>query len=314
MTAKQDKLLQQQQQQQNTAPDLLPPSDLDLSSCSDLIIPTVLHTGHTQPETLSSGALPRPTCAPYFSGLIKSTWAYFGLSPSSARDSTELLAMEMDTISNTCRGVYHILKARLMQVGLGRKYTSYLHEGQSQSMNLADARAYASRRVILEVGKKIHHPAFGMSEWEATDLVRDFDRTITQALRWKSLFDAVGVPEALLIHYDKGQNVTGIVGNTPLPDLTSVSDGEWPSLLNMLLSPAFGLKRTCIKLSGVVDMIQQLKGLEDRSEYRNRLVANLERRIRDVLVDENRHEDYEDVGEDDESMADADSSYDAGAI
>jgi len=48
------------------------------------------------------------------------------------------------------------------------------------------------------------------------------------------------------------------------------------------LSPVMGLKETCLRLNGVVDMIQRLGGL-DISEKRTFIVGEIDRRIKDVL-------------------------------
>ncbi|QKX62875.1 uncharacterized protein TRUGW13939_10043 [Talaromyces rugulosus] len=83
-------------------------------------------------------------------------------------------------------------------------------------------------------------------------------------------------PEVLLIHYNEDEIVYW--GNLPLPDVASVSDDEWSSLLQALLSPALGLKETCVKLRWALDMIERLDGLKE-SELRTYLVVSIEQRV-----------------------------------
>ncbi|KAJ5677596.1 uncharacterized protein N7477_003229 [Penicillium maclennaniae] len=104
----------------------------------------------------------------------------------------------------------------------------------------------------------------------------------------------------------------------PIPDINSVSNEEYDSLLVNLLDPSLGLKETCLKLSGVVGMIQHLQDLGE-SEIRTFLAQEIKRRVKDVLgspessdiSEEEEEEDGDgddDDDDDDESMADESTS------
>lgn len=299
MTAKQDKQLQQQQGAARSIP---PPPRPERSSGAESVIPNPEPCKGTQPKKQADGGPSArwPNCAPYFSSLIKASWGYFGWPPSSIKCSFDMIETG---------NVYRALKSRLLAIDVGRRYTQLLQEGMSNKMmSPEEFRAYASRRVIYEAGREDVDPTRQRDDLEVAEFVRGFDRTITLGLRWQDLLDAVGVPEVLLIHYDNEE--TDFWEDIPFPDVELVSDKEWPFLLNGLLSPSLGLKEACLRLSGVADMIQRLKGL-DESELRTYLAVSIQQRVKGVLGDEKSLPDYECDGEDDESMADADSNHDA---
>jgi hypothetical protein len=176
---------------------------------------------------------------------------------------------------------------------MAREYTRVQQEELSKGKSLEESRARTFQRLKCEEteGK--------MSQVDA----HAFADAITEALRWQSLVDAVGVPEIFLLdYYDED---TDIWGDIPLPDIASVSDKEWPSLFRTLLSPTLGLKETCLRLSGVVDMIERLRRAEEL-ESRKGLVRNIEQRIEHVLGTWTDLPGCFDEDDDDYSMTDSD--------
>jgi hypothetical protein len=104
-------------------------------------------------------------------------------------------------------------------------------------------------------------------------------------------------------------NETNIPDDIPIPAIELVSNEEYHSLREELLSPTLGLKETCLKLSGVVHMIQRLRGLE-RSELRTFLTQEIKRRVKDVLGDSEDSEDEPFDNEDDSVEEGAEQSQD----
>jgi hypothetical protein len=155
-------------------------------------------------------------------------------------------------------------------ISIARDYTKVLQEELSNERTLEESRARAIQRIMYADTKDETIPVD----------IHEFADTITEALRWQSLVDAVGVPETFLIDYDEED--TEIWGDIPLPDIASVSDEKWPSLFSTLLSPTLGLKETCLRLSGLVDMIERLRGARELGSRRC-LVKNIEQHIEHVL-------------------------------
>jgi hypothetical protein len=176
---------------------------------------------------------------------------------------------------------------------LVREYTKVQQEEQSKGIGLEESRTRAIRRLTSEETKEDLGPVD----------VHKFADTITEALRWQSLVSAVGVPEIFLIDYDDED--TDAWGDIPVPDIVSVNDKEWPFLLSTLLSPTLGLKETCLRLSGVVDMIERLRVTEELGS-RESLIRNIEQRIEHVLGSWKDLPGYLSQDEDDYNSTDSD--------
>jgi hypothetical protein len=240
-----------------------------------------------------------PKCAPYFSSLIKASWEDFAWPEVSEAYYYDVRPKYITGDDLGTDGVYGTIKNRLFRIDISRRYQSFVQERIACGMGLEESRAYASRRLAYEAGKDD-------GEKLADDTVNAFvlglDSLLTVALRWQSLMDAVGAPEVLIIHYDEDE--TEYWGDLPLPDVASVSDDEWPSLFQALLSPALGLKETCLKLSGVIDMIEHLDGLGE-SELRAYLATSLLQRVKKVLgTEKSLPGHWSEYDGDDDSMAD----------
>jgi hypothetical protein len=176
---------------------------------------------------------------------------------------------------------------------LVREYTRVQQEELSKGIGLEESRTRAIRRITSEET---------MEDLGPVDVHESAD-TISEALRWQSLVDAVGVPEIFLVDYDDED--TDVWGDIPLPNIASVSDKEWPFLLSTLLSPTLGLKETCLRLSGVVDMIERLRGTEELGS-RKSLIRNIEQRIEHVLGSWKDLPGYLSQDEDDYNTTDSD--------
>lgn len=253
------------------------------SSSVKLIIPDSEQCNNGHPEM----QLSLSKCAPYFSTLIKARWASFGKPGSINGSPFDFLSFLATWESDR---VYKLLQSRQCMIFIAREYTRIQQEELSKGMNPEESRARTLQRLMYEEAK----------EENQVD-VHGYADAVTEALRWQSLIDAIGVPEIFLIDYDDED--TDIWGDIPLPDIASVSDEEWPSLLSRLLSPTLGLKEACLRLSGVVDMIERLRGTEELRS-REGLVRNIEQRIEHVLGTWKDLPGYFD--EDDYSVTDSD--------
>lgn len=139
-------------------------------------------------------------------------------------------------------------------------------------------------------------------------------KLISLALEWKTLRDAVGIPEVFLIQFDEDETLDW-EEDLPVPRIGLDGDrDERQCPLPELLSPEFDLKETCLRLSGVVDMIERLKGLGRNSELRGFLVEHIRKRVRNVFGHpkdyfgreyDSEEENYSEEEDDDDSMPDA---------
>ncbi|CRG88102.1 hypothetical protein PISL3812_05129 [Talaromyces islandicus] len=274
MTASQDKQLQKQQ---NATPHMapLPQSVESLSTGSSVCDSQKFNYKLPGEQAIDKPSWPK--CAPYFSSLIKSSWDFFGWPKLPETDSTGTGIMDITTVE--ANRLYLTLEARRWAINICRRYQSFIQECTGWGLGVEEARVYASQRLAYEARKDGAKWVI-LDDMEATELVLRLESMLTVALRWQSLMDAVGVPEVLLIQYVNGEQKSW--RDLLLPDVTSVSDEDWPSLLQALLSPALGLKEACLKLSGVIDMIECLGGLE-LSDLRIYLATSIRKRVQGAL-------------------------------
>lgn len=206
--------------------------------------------------------------------------------------------------------VYSVLMLRLALVELANKYTRTMDRVISSGLTAEDARLIASRRLAFEAGM-----AQGVrgqdTESQLDELVQDFEGALSLALQWKALLDAIGVPEVLLLDCDPGQELYWD-DDIPVPRTEPARHHENTCPLTDLLSPGLGLKETCLRLSGLVDMIKRLKE-SDGPQLRRFLAEEIERRVRDVLGDPDTSSDEEGCIEED-SDGDSDSDSDSDEI
>ena len=229
-----------------------------------------------------------PKCAGYFSTLKEAHWDHFGL-PESERSGIDVILMDISGVETN--QVWRTLSNGLMMLDLGRDYGKAVNQGILNGLSEEESRLFASRKLILQIGKEV-----SASEQVTDRYIRDFDLRISVASRLKSLIDAVGVPEVLLICWDEDHEDYLI--DVPIPRFASGTNEEWSSLLSQLLEPSLQLRETCLRLSGVVNMIQRLPGT-GFTETRPFLAQEIRRRVKEVLGDSEEDED-------DESMADED--------
>lgn len=247
------------------------------------------------------GSFIKPKCAVYFDTLMKANWENFGIQKSRPDTTNGIVWLFMELYTHEASVLYCRLSSRLAAVDIGKKYTNFFQKAISDGMDEASSRDFASRKLILETEQKTTDPA-SQHRSNDDDWIKNIDRVFCIALRWKHLFDTIGVPEIALIGYEDGYEFEWV--DMPVPDIESVSNEEYDSLLVKLLDPALSLKETCLKLSGVVGMIQRLKDLEE-SETRTFLAQEIKRRVKDVLGSpEPLDISEEEEDDDDESMAD----------
>ncbi|KAJ0418418.1 hypothetical protein BJY00DRAFT_287756 [Aspergillus carlsbadensis] len=254
-----------------------------------------------QPGKQTDGSFIKPKCAVYFDTLMKANWTSFG-NPESISDIPNIIGgLFKWAIAFEARQLHQSLSIRLAAVEIGRDYTKFFQQAISDGMDEPSSREFASRKMIHGTGQVPN----------ADDMIRNMDKTICFALTWKHLVDTVGVPEVALIRREDGyeEELDGTT-SMPVPDFDSVKNGEYVPLLVKLLDPALGLKETCLKLSGVVGMIQRLKDLKE-PDLRTFLAQEITRRVKDVLGSPEEEEEEEEEDDDDESMPDAEVNRDA---
>ncbi|KAL5041767.1 hypothetical protein BDW71DRAFT_211800 [Aspergillus fruticulosus] len=263
----------------------------------------------------------KPECAAFFNSLKNAYWGDFGVTPleSGPRDPNMIGLQYPGIRSAEASMIFARLKARLGLVESARMYTDMVEDGISRGMTGEKAGIFACRKLIFELGKinnagdqsKLRSLSSGND-----DIFQYFDHFVSLALGWNKLLDTIGAPEVLLINFAGGEE-------NPITT-PRVWSKEWDKYegncpLLELLSPEYGLKETCLRLSGVVDMIKRLNGLE-QSELRSFLVAEIEKRVCDVLGGPDIHASadtrieywqYGDVEEDDDTDDDDDSMPDA---
>lgn len=238
----------------------------------------------------SSGTFVAPKCALLFDNLRNATWDLFGAPPDTF-DRYDVMFMDIAAVETSA--IYHALKSRLNLIGILQDYEEAAKEAKSKGMSENQCQTFASRKALMKFGKTTN---FG--ETTVDDSIQGFDSRIETARRLKSLLDIIGAPEVFLISFD--EDIKDDLGEIPIPTLSGISDKEWACLLSRLRDPKLQLKETCLKLSGVVNMIQKLVGL-DRCDLRSFLVSEIQRRAKEVLGSSNDS----DIEDDDDSMADA---------
>ncbi|OGM39923.1 hypothetical protein ABOM_011367 [Aspergillus bombycis] len=272
---------QEKQPRQNTPPEQPPP---DREGQHHPGLQLAMHEVQ-QPDGAAPGKAAvvtssNPRCARFFATLMEARWRYFGLS-SLSQTTFNLAGLFIELEASKANTVYCTLQSRIAMVELGRQYMTSLEYGVSRGMSEEAARAYISGKVMVDLGMITECTDTRTNEGEILKLIEEFDRSISRALRWKELYDEIGVLEVFLIGgepavIDDGEEI-------PNPDFPFESNEEYYSPLDRLLLPTLWLKETCLKLSGVVDMIQRLRRLDQLAVQRAFLAEELERRIMSVL-------------------------------
>lgn len=235
----------------------------------------------------------RPKCAVYFNTLVKARWGSFG---PWCRGLPNHWLLRFGFFSPTmAKQVYYELMDRLAQVELANHYIKTPERGISAGMTAEDSRLFSLQQLIPEAGKG--HGVEREIEVQSDKLVQDFDKRLSLALQWEVLLDAVGVPEVLLICYEPGEE---LCWDYDIPvvrtELASHHENIYP--LTDLLSPRLALKETCVRLSGLVDMIKRL-GESDCPQLKGFLAEEIERRVRNMFGDPDTSTDEEDLIEED---------------
>ena len=231
-----------------------------------------------------------PRCAVLFDSLRLAHWDYFGIPPDITLWFDPRL---MDTTAVEPNAVFQVLRSRLGLLDVYRDFVAAMTRAKASGMTEQAAETFASRKVILDIGKDM-----SPSSADVDKFVKEFDFRIRIAKRVVSLVDAFGVREVLLIHFDEDE-VT-LAQGIPMLKFIDLNDDEWESQLSQLLHPSLQLKETCLKLSGVVHMIEELYGM-GQSELRTFLAKEIRRRVQDVFGGAVESDEDD---EDDSSMAD----------
>ncbi|GES66682.1 hypothetical protein PEBR_39639 [Aspergillus terreus] len=116
------------------------------------------------------------------------------------------------------------------------------------------AKILASRKSILKIGKEAD-----LEDADMDGFIREFDFRIKVAEGYRALVDAIGLPEVLLICFDEFE--VDDREDVTIPRFEEATDEEWMVSFSRLLAPSLQLKETCLKLSGVVYVIEHLHGL-----------------------------------------------------
>lgn len=234
-----------------------------------------------------AGTSASPKCAVLFDNLRLAHWSYYGIPADIKQPWFDIRLMHIAAVEPNA--VYEVLRARLGLLELYRDFDEAVEQATASGMTEQAAEIFASRKLMLDLGKTIP---------EQTDIdkfVKEFDFRIKVAKRIASLVEAIGVIEVLLISFDEDE--ISLPQDIPALTFIELYDDEWTSLLSQLLEPSLQLKETCLKLSGVVHMIQQLDGM-GKSALRPFLAQEIRRRVEDVFGEINQSDD------DDNSMAD----------
>lgn len=247
-----------------------------------------------QPQEVKSrkqpdGTFIRPKCAALFSHLRDAHWQFFGI-PSNLPITFDIRLMHIAAVEPDA--VYGALTARIGLLEVYKDYEEAIGQGNSSGMTEKDSRDFAARKTLLGLGK-VMGPGTDVDRF-----IREFDLRITVAKRVKSLVDNVGVIDVLLISFDDDEIDDEV--DIPIPRFMEATDEEWTALLAQLLAPSLQLKETCLKLSGIAHMIQQLNGTGE-SEVRSFLAQEIRRRVEEVFG----NSADSDQSDDDDSMADA---------
>lgn len=198
-----------------------------------------------------------PRYAVLFDSLRLAHWDYFGI-PSHITLWFDPRLMHITAVEPNA--VYQVLRSRLGLLDVYRDFAAAMTQAKASGMTEQAAETFASWKVILDIGKDI-----GSSSADVDKFVKEFDFRIRIAKRVVSLVDAFGVREVLLIHFDEDE-VT-LVQGIPMLKFIDLNDDEWESQLSQLLHPSLQLKEACLKLSGVIHMIEELHGM-GQSELR----------------------------------------------
>ncbi|GLI80933.1 hypothetical protein PoHVEF18_009300 [Penicillium ochrochloron] len=233
-----------------------------------------------------AGASVPPKCAVLFDNLRRAHWSYFGI-PSDIKPWFDIRLMHIEAVEPSA--VYEVLRARLGLLELYRDFDEAVEQATASGMADQAAEIFASRKLMLDLGKTI------LEQTDIDKFVKEFDFRMKVAKRIASLVEAIGAIEVLLISFDEDD--ISLPQDIPALSFIELNDEEWTSLLSQLLEPSLQLKETCLKLSGVVHMIQQLDGM-GKSALRPFLAQEIRRRVEDVFGEINQSDD------DDNSMAD----------
>ncbi|KAJ5689464.1 hypothetical protein N7462_003856 [Penicillium macrosclerotiorum] len=245
---------------------------------------------HARTDRMLTRTFAPPKCAVLFDHLRLAHWGYFGIpfgvTPWFDRRLLPTTADEPHAVH-----LHRVLSAHLGLLELHRDFAQEAIKSAKESgMTEQAAETFALRKVMLDLGKAIDPKQTDMDIF-----VKEFDLRIKYAKRIASLVDAIGVTEVLMISFDEDE----ITLPHDIPKLTSLEtdDDEWTYVLSQLLNPSLQLKETCLRLSGIVHMIQELDGMGN-SGLRTFLAQEIRRRVDDVFgaIDES--------DEDDSSMAD----------
>lgn len=218
----------------------------------------------------------KPKRGPYFSTLTKARWNTFGTPSSESGNPTGLNSLDSMFSFLTAYEAKHVhdrVMSRFGLVYLGQVFTKMVQDGMSKGMTVKNAREFASRKVIFTAGKQRE---FGgqNEEFYWDEIIHDFDDTISLALGWQALLDTICAPEVLLIDFD---DTSDWEDDIPIPRIGLKNDKSTCPLPE-LLAPRLVLKEACLRLSGVLDMIRRLKGLE-QPELRTFLAGEIRKRV-----------------------------------
>ncbi|KAJ5726118.1 uncharacterized protein N7483_007475 [Penicillium malachiteum] len=240
------------------------------------------HGGNGKPD----GTFVAPKCALLFDNLRNATWRVFG----APLYTFDMRAMDIEAVETGV--IYDVLRSRLALIDMLQDYEKATKEAKSKGMAEQESQIFASRKVMMKIGKNTN-----VGEKYVDDFIQSFDSRMKAARRLKCLLDIIGAPEVFLVSFD--EEIIDDLGDIPIPEFFALSDEEWASLLSRLRDPKLQLKETCLKLSGVVNMIRKLVGL-DSCELRSFLASEIQRRAKEVLGSSNDSE----AEDDDYSMPD----------
>jgi hypothetical protein len=233
-------------------------------------------------------------CASFFSTLAKVKWDSFGCAKADGQ--------AVDIINVETNSIFQTLLRRLTTIRLHQTrreiYEAELANGSPEDL----AKRCAYFKVVNDFLEKDNTT---LPPEEKAHFIREFDLTLLIGSRWNELIDAIGSEEVLLINeydhllcFDEEEN--------PAQVIEEGSDAAFRQYKERLVSSELGLKDTCLRLSGICNMIIALRRMDGDFEARKVILEEIPRRVLAVLgkfdlgeseEDESRSEENNNVDE-----------------
>jgi hypothetical protein len=156
-----------------------------------------------------------------------------------------------------------------------KSYEAELASGSTEEQ----AKQFADVKVVLTFLTKDTRTS--LESEKTAQFIRDLDQTRLIGSRWNKLVHAVGSQEVLLVSVDDEDLWDD--DPDPIQVIEEGTEEAFQQCKERLLSYDLGLKDTCLRLSGVSNMILALRKLDEDSEARKFIEGEVKRRVQEVL-------------------------------